>query len=171
LTTSGQMKQRSGSTSRGDDPRAAVDAPLCAGKVSASWQVEGSSFRVELSNYLEASYTLEDRGTDRDRRGGSGSRTRRPSWPKADWTKSPVNALFRASESVRAAAPLYELGVLWEAQTRPRAIRYCRRPLACRSAGRSCGYIGTVSIPLYALRESLARRGVNSLPCCSEQVE
>jgi len=66
------MNQRSGSTSRGDDPpRAAVDALLCSGKVSASWQVEGSSFRVELSNYLEASYTLEDRGTDRDRRGAA----------------------------------------------------------------------------------------------------
>lgn len=31
-------------------------APFCFGKVSVSWQVEGSSFRVELSNYLEASY-------------------------------------------------------------------------------------------------------------------
>jgi len=66
------MNQQNGSTSRGDDPpRAAVDALLCSGKVSASWQVEGSSFRVELSNYLEASYMLEDRGTDRDRRGAA----------------------------------------------------------------------------------------------------
>lgn len=56
------------------------------------------------------------------RHGGSGSRTRRPPWPKADWTKSPVNALFRANESVRAVASLYEHAILWEAQARPRAI-------------------------------------------------
>lgn len=55
---------------------AQTDALLCAGKVSASWQVEGSSFRVELSNYLEANYMLEGRGTDRDRCGAAAAAAR-----------------------------------------------------------------------------------------------
>lgn len=132
--------------SRGDRLlRARVNALLCAGKVNASWQVEGVS--LSGSNYpITWRPTIcwkvgeTDRGSARCGNGsgsgggggggGSRSRTKRPAWSKADWTKSSVNALFRANESVREPLLLSSNMERWEAQVRPRAIPVLPSPHA-----------------------------------------
>lgn len=126
---------------RGDRPlRARVNALFCAGKVSASWQVEGVLFPGRIiqlpGGQLYAGRSGKQIG---DRRGAAAAavaaaaaaaRNGRRGGSKADRTKSPVNALFRANGSVRESRFSLATWRARRAQVRPRAIPVLPSPHA-----------------------------------------